>query len=327
MNKTVRESISRIGYAIEAVKISQAFESAGLGVAILKGAVLGEVAYGGVENRASVDIDLLVKPGELRRAGFLLEGRGYRMVGGSPSRLAEGCNARGGAIPTEVSFRNEKTGGMVELHPRIAPLAMMPAFDEDRIWDRLEPVRICGVPTITTGTIDTLLHLAFNGLKHGWCSVRYATDFAKYAQAKAGPGDLEQVLSESHARGCRRMVLIAAWLAVRTGEWALPDQFRQALAADPQAVTIARRYAAAMDQDPDAEFPMLQRMFGMRHSWDSRSLQARWLARQVFTPNPEDYGWVRLPAFLGVLYYFIRPVRLTWQWLPRPVVARFKHID
>jgi hypothetical protein len=47
----------------------------------------------------------------------------------------------------------------------------------------------------------------------------------------------------------------------------------------------------------------------------------------VFTPNPEDYGWVRLPAFLGLLYYLVRPVRLAWHWLPRPVVARFKHID
>jgi len=318
VNKAVREGVFRIGQAVEAVQLSNAFEEAGLGVALLKGAVLGELAYGGVENRASADIDLLVKPGELRRAGFLLEERGYLMQGGSPSRLVEGSNARYGAVPTEVSFRNDTTGSVVELHPRVAPLAMMPAFDEERLWSRLEVVRICGVPTRTTGPIDTLLHLACNGLKHAWCSTRYATDFARYAGAKACPGDLEAALSESRARGCRRMVLIAAWLAARTGEWVMPDQFRQALAADPQAVTIARRYAAAMDQGHDAGFPKLQRLFGMRHAWDSRSLQVRWLARLLLTPNTEDYGWVRLPGSLGALYYLVRPVRLAWQWLLRP---------
>jgi hypothetical protein len=120
------------------------------------------------------------------------------------------------------------------------------------------------------------------------------------------------------------MVLIAARLAAETGDWELPASVGRALADDPRSETIARQYAAAPDIDHDADWQPLRRLFGRRHAWDTPLLQARWLARLVLTPNPQDYGWIPLPDPLGVVTYLVRPVRLAWQWLLLPVVGQIK---
>lgn len=109
MMESTTKGLFSIAKALETVHLARAIAEAGLGVAILKGPVLGQIAYGDVEKRFSADIDLLVRSAELRKVALLMEGRGYRINWGDASRLPEGLDTPVGAIPDELSFFNKRT--------------------------------------------------------------------------------------------------------------------------------------------------------------------------------------------------------------------------
>jgi hypothetical protein len=50
-----------------------------------------------------------------------------------------------------------------------------------------------------------------------------------------------------------------------------------------------------------------------KERWQDRLRYLRYLAGWVILPSKKDKQWMHLPAGLGWLYIFLRPIRAAWQ--------------
>jgi hypothetical protein len=117
---------------------------AGVAVLLLKGAVLADALYGGVDRRPQYDIDLLVRARDARRARSILESAGYRKLRGDSH---------------SISF--VRGAVHVDLHHA---LRSSPAYaiNEDRLWSRAQSVTVAGQDVRTLAHDDTLAFLAMS---------------------------------------------------------------------------------------------------------------------------------------------------------------------
>jgi len=225
-----------------------------------------------------------------------------------------------------MHYRNVSTHVEVDLHTGLLPKDLSAALDERAVWRRLERVEICGRSLATLGTIDMLLFLALHSTKHQWDGERYVQDFGMFARARMTPESWRLALAEAEARGCRNMLLVAVRLAEERLGFGFPEEVSHAARRNPRVGRIAAWYARRSSREAGTSFSTAGVFQGGWRMWDTLPQRLMWLLRLAVTPNIFDLGWVRLPARLGVLYYIVRPGRLVWEWLLRPVVARFRRI-
>jgi hypothetical protein len=136
--------------------------SANVPVVALKGVYLAELAYAERALRPMSDIDLLVREEHLDRAAAALEAVGYRIAHDPEAREDLRTrhhhwifrrDVRGGGIPVEVHW---------DLHPPGTRFRM----EARALWDRAVPVSLAGVPALSLGPDDLLLHLVSHAARH-----------------------------------------------------------------------------------------------------------------------------------------------------------------
>ncbi|MEN3315645.1 MAG: hypothetical protein V7605_1879 [Acidimicrobiaceae bacterium] len=118
--------------------------AAGIGVLLLKGAVLGERLYGGVDVRPQYDVDVLVASSDARRARRVLESSGFRPC----ARDSHSVTLRRGAVSVDVHHG----------------LRTSPAYriDERGLWDRATTIGVAGHEILTLADTDTMTLLAMS---------------------------------------------------------------------------------------------------------------------------------------------------------------------
>jgi hypothetical protein len=145
----------------ELLTIAQSFAGAGLELIVLKGVPLTRRLYGGLEQRFSVDNDLLVRKQHAARAVALLEDIGYVS---HPGRTL-----LGDLSSTFQHPMRRQTAGDVTLRAELHWHAFPPhLFDvpEDDLWQRTEPFVVRGQTLWVFDEVMTLLHLASHHVQH-----------------------------------------------------------------------------------------------------------------------------------------------------------------
>lgn len=325
IHPAVREGVGRLLYACEAVRVVRLIEENGVAVVLYKGAALAEMAYGGSENRRSGDIDLLVGAEDFRAVEQVLESEGYRRRMPLPAWMLRKSRWGAPTLPYEMHYRNERTGAEVDLHTSLLPKDLGATLDEPALWRRLEEVEICGRLVRTLGAIDTLLFLALHGTKHQWESEGYVRDFGAFARARVKPEQWRIAMAEAAARGCRDMLLVAVRIAEGRLGFVFPAEASRAARRSPRVSKIAAWYGLRAGTDACSSSSKAGILLVRWRMWDTLPQRTGWLLRLAIVPNVRDFEWIQLPGPLGSFYYLLRPVRLAWQWLLRPVVARVKN--
>jgi hypothetical protein len=139
--------------------------AAGIEVAVLKGADLVERVYPDVSLRPMADVDLLVRPGDLRLASALLASKGY-----VPSAQPPGDEHQG-AIDENLHVEPvQRPGGpLVELHYAIGVPARVGGLEMEGVWARMYRGRVGGAEALVLSPEDLLLHLCIHvALHHGF---------------------------------------------------------------------------------------------------------------------------------------------------------------
>ena len=297
-------------------RLTHAFGAAGLHVLALKGVVLSAELHGDGFARGARDIDFLVDTGQFERAHEVLVTAGYRST--NPARSLRQADAYRWALK-EVTYVHAATGGLIELHDRLADNPNLLSVDFATLWNERAQVRVGGAAIPTIGRRHLPLYLTVHGAGHSWERLRWLVDLAA---ALREPGAIDQALASADSAGlgdATRHALILAhdWLGLAVGEREL------ALARARPKVRrldrlLAHLYAGARwYQMPSraswrgfARYSLWHRLYvlslknGLRY-WTS---QAR---RELFTTA--DWDVVRLPDPLFFLYRFVRPVG----WLVR----------
>ena len=192
----MRDSVGAMRLAHETLRAWQAVSSAGIHVAVLKGAALSTLSTGSVGARGPGDIDLLVAPSDVARAHEALAGEGWSALDGWipgagvrwawTSWLRREHDYGGGPVDVDLHWR-------VSIEPRLSPCA------ED-LLDRAVEVPMAGGSVRTLAAGDALGAACYHTYldRHG--RLRGLVDVVRLTRV---PGAR---LGADHTRACRRMV-------------------------------------------------------------------------------------------------------------------------
>src|SRR2546421_804265 len=307
-----RENATRnLLLAGELVRISRLFESEGVHVLAYKGPALAVSAYGDLSLRRFVDLDIIVRARDVRRAGELLRSLGFTLSDGLSKSQEKFLLRR----QHNIAYTRDAGRLIIELHWGLASekFAELPLSEE--VWERAETVAFGGGEVRSLSTEDLLLALCVHGTKHLWERLALVCDVAELLNSRAGL-DWGGVLRRAQDTHTERMLLLGLRLANGLLGAALPEGMREAIQADPTAATLSESVAEKLFSGAEFEpsgfaasvrFNLLARR-GLRE-------KIRYF-RFILTPTDGDLAALSLPPGLSFVYYFLRPVRLLRKGKP-----------
>ncbi|HEU4432477.1 MAG TPA: nucleotidyltransferase family protein [Pyrinomonadaceae bacterium] len=281
----------------------------GMRVAIFKGAVLAQMAYGEVSLRQAGDIDMLIDREHFAEARGLLESLGYAMA----PQLTDAQLASHLAFHCEIPFMRDDWFTVVDLHWGLAPRSFVFGLAVDEVMSRLREVSLSGTMVATFSDEDMVLYQSMHGAKHLWRRLEWITSLAEMVRASPEI-DWSVVLKRAEDAHATRMLALGLQLVETFSDVEIPapifttvdprDAMKQlATQMREQIFTVARTIESRetnlynfkiMDRKRDALVSAL---------------------RALFVPTFSDWQALALPARLHPLYYAYRPLRLSKSYL------------
>jgi hypothetical protein len=284
-----------------------AMEQAGVRAAAYKGPALAMRAYGHLALRTYADLDLLVAPEDVPAAARVLEEGGYV----SAHRFSPAQDAVFRRVDGDYPYHHPHTAALVELHCHVSSARFCAVLPTAELLARAQPVTIGGGTVPALEDEDLFLALCLHGAKHRWSRLEWLCAAAALAFHRL---DMEEAVLRAHAFGARRATLLALLLARDALGLPLPPSVEHTIAADPGLPALAAEARALwLDVDADEHDTAANLRFNFRVR-DGAADRARYAARWLFTPSPEDWAWARLPDALSPLYRAVRPLRLALRY-------------
>lgn len=304
--------------AEELVRILAAFEQQGIFAVAYKGPVLAQMLYGDISLREysrRSDLDIMVHARDAVRAQDVILKQGYRLLFRKRPVLAEE-GTEYVRTRRELHFRRERGGPrMLELHWRFMLPAARVRGDPERFLDRHQMISLAGGMVRSLALEDYLLVLCLHATKHNWRKLKLICDIAEILQSS--DVDWAYVLRVAGKLGLRRMLATGLLLAEDPLETVVPAALTKRLKIDRAARALAIERRQALLQEPDeswlepADYELLLR-YRERLRDRANMFFAKWLLPK-FIPNERDRRFIAIPKSLSALYYFVRPIRLTWK--------------
>ncbi len=287
----------------ELVATVRDLDAAGIPAISYKGPILALQLYGDVATRRFGDLDIMVRPSQVRAAREVLRTRGYvtemELPGWQFDQFVK--------IQKEIAFIHRDTLQEVDLQWTVTERTFALRWDLRGMWARTVFVDIAGTAVRTFSPDDLALVLCVHGTTHLWERLGWVADLGTLVS------DLEvdwpTVLERARQIGAERMVIASLAVAdlvtgsVIPGSIAVPDRVRRL------AEWILDRVGAGLSPDgshPDVPFHPL-----LAHLRDSRVAEARYVLRLLLTPTLGDWEVIALPRVFRPGYRVIRPLRLA----------------
>jgi len=286
-------------------RILLAFEAAGIPVISLKGPALASQAYRNIALREFCDLDLLIRPGEVRAAHDTLVREGYEL------RFSQAPGADAASLLSrnrQLEFVNHERGTLIDLHWGALHEMFSFQLSVDRLFRAAQVAECEGITFLSLSPEHLMLYLCAHGTKHCWLTLRDLCDGASYMRTATRELNWELCIREAEAANCELVLKHSLLLAQRVFGLELPSVMRN-YCEDAKAQMVA-----------DAASSLLFRKdggFGYREAllyhlafikdWRGR---ASFICKRVFFPEEPDWQELRLPRSLYFLYYAVRPVRL-----------------
>ncbi len=216
---------------VEQLKVVHGWlEEAGVPVMHFKGPVLTLQAYENLALRVCSDIDLLVKPEDLARAGGVFTGNGF--MPGSKLQRWYGLRRRFFLyLSQQATFVHRSNHIHLDVHIGLAPPLYAYPTDFDALFERGEELPLGSHTVRTFGPVDTLILLCLHGEKNRWEFLKYVADIA--AVITTHPDlDWEEVMRRAEDTHMHRIVRLGLLLAHTLVEAPLPPEVAERLQND-----------------------------------------------------------------------------------------------
>jgi hypothetical protein len=295
----------------ELVRLTGLLKAAGIAAIAFKGPVLAAMAYGSIDLRQFVDLDILVRQTDLPRIAEILTAEKYL----SPHTRREGL-ATGYFQEYEDAFFAAGRMGAIDVHWKITPRSFRFAPDEEFFWRRAQSVELeFGIVTAVAPE-DLLLFICVHAAKHGWVQLGSICDVAETIRARPAI-DLMAMLDQATALGSRRIFLTGIYLAHELVGAPIPEDI-VAIARNDRAVRVlARRIAIQLFNESLRRDPNLDPWAVPLRSIEGTRARIHYIVRRMLAPTMGDYELFPLPRRLFPLYWAIRPFRMAVQYGPR----------
>jgi hypothetical protein len=293
----------------ELFELLRALASEGIPVLPHKGPVLAEAAYGNLSLREFTDLDIVVRRRDVARTTALLLAHGfqsYDFAHGGRESLAL-------ALPSceEAFIRDDALKTCVDLHWALAAHRISPSLDAELLWNRLRPIAIGGTHALSFTDEDLLIILCVHGGKHRWERLSWLCDIARLLAAHQHSLNWDRMLTDARSFGVERMFMLGLFLAQDLLGAPLPDAIWQRVRADKHVVNLAAKVNEELRRDGSTPVSAWQKFSFVFKARERKRDAARLIYGYAFTPTPIERDTVSLPASLSMIYYLIRPVRLS----------------
>ena len=286
------------------LKVYHLFKQYGIRVAIFKGAVLSQMAYGEVALRQAGDIDVLIHRRDFAQARSLLESLGYEMM----PRLTAPQLASHLAFHCEIPFMRDEWFTVVDLHWGLTPRSFVFDVDGEEIMSRLQSVSLAGTTVDTFSTEDMVLYQSMHGAKHLWRRLEWIISLAELVRASPAI-DWATVLQRAEDAHAKRILALGLHLVE-----AFTDVKVALHVVDPvmkRLATQIKNEIFLVSQTIDSRETNLYNFKVMDRKRDALISTLR----SLFVPTLPDWEAIAIPAPLHPLYYAVRPLRLSQHYL------------
>lgn len=289
----------------ELVRINKLLEAEGVGALAYKGPALAASAYGDLALRRFIDLDIIVRRRDVRRARDVLRALGFSATGGLAASQEELL------LRTQHNLALARDGGRltVELHWDVAQRRFADVPIGEGVWARAAAVRVGGGEVKCLAPEELLVALCVHGARHFWERLAWVCDVAELIGSAR---DLDWTFALAFARDSRveRMLLLGLGLASELLGAPLPEDLRRRAQSDAAATRLSREVARRMFDGAESE--PLGLAAGLRFNLRARRrlLEKVRYFRFVLGPTDRDLAARRLPPNLSFAYYLLRPLRL-----------------
>ncbi len=296
------------------------FSRHGIPAVPYKGPLLGATLYGNLTLRPFCDLDVIVRKCDVRIAKELLIAQGFRLS--EPMTVAQ--EKAHMQQQHAYAFVSDTDRISIDLHWDVAPRYFAVNFDSDGIWSRLQTVDLCGKTVESVSADDLLLMLCIHGGKHRWCRLSWLCDVALLLNVNP---DLNWAALQQTARqmNCERLLLLGLRLAVDLMAAPLPAEILRAVRANVPVRALAAKIRRRLCDAGEPSFGFIEHELlypRMRERWRDRIPYSVYVLRQSARLRAQDRSMMRVPAYLSMLYYPLRVVRLVGTYGLRPLRAR-----
>ena len=274
-------------------------------VAILKGSVLSQMAYGDISLRQAGDIDVLISRSDFTRARQVLELLGYQMTPSLThaqltSHLRSHC---------EIQFVRDDWFTVVDLHWALAPKNFVFKLETDEVLARLQRVEIAGAEIETLATEDLILYLSMHGAKHLWRAVEWISSLGELIRSSESI-DWDIIVDRAAQAHATRMLGLALWLVETVSAVEIPREVLGATDRDAVMKKMADQILSQIFAIAGPANSTETNLYNLRIMDHKRDVLVSAL-RAIFVPTLTDWSTLHLPSSLHPLYYAYRPLRLS----------------
>lgn len=302
----------------ELIRICRLFAQNDIFAIPFKGMTLAMTAYRNLTFRDSCDIDILISKQDFPLATKLLEDSGYETIGyinqvkDNPdlrygSFLQSEANQKGYDFynPTKKIAIDLQWSVTVEVQSRYF------AVDFEQFKQNATEVKLAGNKLPQFAPEMMVLYLCFHGSKHCWQSLKWVCDLAEFITSHPDL-DWQAIEQQAIQLKLKTMLHLGLLLAHNFYQIDIPQSLLRSIQQNTRAKGLYNQvrqliFTRCFTQWEDYAF-----IFQISDSWRGK---LQFLKGLFFTPTAKEWNTVQLPKPLFFLYYFIRPYRLTKEYL------------
>ena len=309
-------------------EVNAAFAREGIRMLSMKGPLLSMELYGDPGMRTSKDLDLMVSPADLSRAGEVLKGLGYELEP-HPYATTPLRHKYYNLIENEKHEVYHRSEICIELHWQ-HDYQTEQSFDA--LWERREERPFMGGKTAVMGADDRYPALFIHAAEHGFMRLRWLLDL--YELQKKPGFSWERIFELMEQQGVGEVLLEAMLVMyrLRLPELKDVDVGRFSLTGGEGGVTLGvapelEKTAKQAADLCDGVWPMLlQERRPTDPEWKAydrllpRAVYGKTPIQWVLTvmgPTVFEFELIDLPDWLFWLYFIIRP----FNWVRRKLLG------
>ncbi|MCK9372323.1 MAG: nucleotidyltransferase family protein [Sulfuricurvum sp.] len=272
-----------------------------------KGPILADTAYGGINFRQCVDLDIFVKKEDFPRISKLLIREGYT----TDIPLIYTQNSAFLKRVCDWGFRNQHNQVYTEIHWNLFPDWFSRDINRLDVWKERRTVTLHNTPMTTMGNEDLLLYLCMHGTKHIWMRLRWIMDVDRFVR-KVNDLDWDAIEGKAERVGGKTMLLLGLSLSQTLFSTPLPKSIQFQIESHKKIPILSQSVWKIFNNRNLIENRNHEIYFSI-HLHHSLLLKLRALM-VMFYPSLPDIRLIHLPTHLQPLYYLIRPFRLLYKY-------------
>ncbi|MCB0153811.1 MAG: nucleotidyltransferase family protein [Anaerolineae bacterium] len=322
LNDFVRAiAMHNLAMTTELVSILTLLKNEGVTAIPYKGPVLTKTLYGDPALRQYGDLDIIIRHQDQRRTIDILEAVGFSLHSEVNASLDSQLK-----YEYHLHFRREDNL-ILEVHWGFAYEFIPFPVDFEQVWERLEPTSLAGVKVLNLAPEDLLLILCVHGFKHLWSRLSWVCDVAQllYTHPELNWGT---VFEQARTLGCEHILLFGLRVARDLLQANIPQEIDQLIDLNPASQALSHlldpvKLFSLEAYDPVATDEAILTHISMASGWSSKLryyyLYFLYYLIRVIPPSEKDQEFLKLPRFLTMLYYIVRPIRLLTTFGLQPI--------